>query len=266
MATDPAEKGEIITDAFHEPSDGSDNSPMHATPANPSVSPHTTMPEVPLVSLPAPQASSSDAGNSQSQGKTLPGVQDLNSFAQEVLKENVNSLETLSRYIRRSYQTVYLMYSALFLVGLGTAIAAIVKGFSAQNGGEAIPSLIFAGLSAASFFTLFITRPLESLERNTFFSSWIVAIMDNYWTRLMYFQDPQTIDANLKDAISDLVTELSNLADKYATAIGKYPPLAGSQTASAQAPHTVSTQLSSGGTASTMAVPASSNKNVTEGA
>src|SRR5205823_83110 len=48
MATDPAEKGEIITDAFHEPSDGSDNSPMHATPANPSVSPHTTMPEVPL--------------------------------------------------------------------------------------------------------------------------------------------------------------------------------------------------------------------------
>src|SRR5207248_10791555 len=102
MATDPAEKGERITDAFHEPSDGSDNSPMHATLANPSVSPHTTMPEVPLVSLPAAQASSSDAGNSQSQGKTLPGVQYLNSFAQKVLKENVNSLETLSRYIRRS--------------------------------------------------------------------------------------------------------------------------------------------------------------------
>ena len=241
MATDPTEKEKIITDASHPTYiEGSDHSPMRVTLPNPfASSPDTTAPHVPLVSLPAPQSFSSVSSNAQSQDKPQPGVQDLNSFAQEVLKENVNSLETLSQYIRRSYQTVYLMYCTLFLVGLVTAIAAIIKGFTAQNGIEAIPSLIFAGLSTASFFTLFITRPLESLERNTFFSSWIVAIMDNYWTRLMYFQNPQTIDANLKDAISDLVSELSNLADKYATAIVKYPPLTGSQPVSAQAPHAV---------------------------
>ncbi len=252
MATDPTEKEKIITDAS-QPTyiEGSDPSPHRVTLPNPFVSTaETTAPHVPLVSLPAPESFSSVASNAQSQDKTLPGVQYLNSFAQDVLKENVNSLETLSQYIRRSYQTVYLMYCTLFLVGLVTAIAAIIKGFTAQNGIEAIPSLIFAGLSTASFFTLFITRPLESLERNTFFSSWIVAIMDNYWTRLMYFQNPQTIDANLKDAISDLVTELSTLADKYATAIGKYPPLVGSQPVSTQAPqavNSVSTRSGSGG-------------------
>ncbi len=176
MATDPLERGEMVTDASQHPVASSSNSPDPARMAHPSVPPpDITMPKVGLVSLPAPQASSADAGNSPSQGK--------------------------------------------------------VKGFSAQSSGEAIPALIFAGLSAASFFTLFIVRPLESLERNTFFS-WIVAIMDNYWTRLMYFQNPQTIDANLKDAISELVTELSNLADKYMAAIAKYPPLADSQTAS----------------------------------
>ena len=232
MATNPTEKGKITVDASHQPSnnvEGADTSPHRFTLPSPFASPaETTSPHVPLVSLSTPTNASCDVSNAQFQGKTLPGVQELNSFARDVLKENVNSLETLSRYIRRSYQTVYLMYCALFLVGLLTAIAAIIKGFTAQNGVEAIPSLIFAGLSTASFFTLFITRPLESLERNTFFSSWIVAIMDNYWTRLMYFQSPQTIDASLKDAISDLVDELSNLADKYATAIGKYPPLSGS--------------------------------------
>ncbi len=119
---------------------------------------------MPLVSLPAPQAASSDASNTQYQDKPLPGVQELNSFAQDVLKENVNSLETLSQYIRRSYQTVYLMYCSLFLVGLATAIAAIIKGFTAQNGVEAIPSLIFAGLSTASFFTLFITSVLATWD------------------------------------------------------------------------------------------------------
>ncbi len=260
MATNPTEKGKITTDASHPPSnDGedSDTSPHRFTQPNPFASPaETTVPHVPLVSLPAPTNASSDVSNAQSQEKSFPGVQELNSFAQEVLKENVNSLETLSRYIRRSYQTVYLMYCVLFFVGLITAIAAIIKGFTAQNGAEAIPSLIFAGLSTASFFTLFITRPLESLERNTFFSSWIVAIMDNYWTRLMYFQNPQTIDTSLKDAISDLVDELSTLADKYATAIGKYPPLSGSQSVSAQALHSVNTfgtRASSGGTLSTAA-------------
>ena len=148
-------------------------------------------------------------------------------FALQVLTEVNNSLKFTNVYPRLSYYTVFSMYILLFVVGLGTAIAAIVKGLIAQNAGDAIPSLIFAGLSAASFFTLFITRPLESLERNTIFSSWLTVIMNNYWTRLMYFKDPKTIDKDLQDATDKTDTELSSLADKYATAIGKYPALTG---------------------------------------
>ena len=152
-------------------------------------------------------------------------LQDLNDYAKAVTSELKDSMTRNSQYIDRSYRTVFIMYVSLFIVGILTAVAAIIKGLLAQNGTAAIPSLIFAGLSAASFFTLFIVRPLQSLEQNTFFSSWIISIMNTYWARLMYFNDLTTIDKDLKDATTDLVTELSNLADKYAATIGKYPSL-----------------------------------------
>src|SRR5713226_7032342 len=67
--------------------------------------------------------------------------------------------------------------------------------------------------SISSIFTLFLIRLLESLERNTFFSSWILTIMDNYWTRLVYFNNDKTIDQDLKDAIGDVTKELESLSD-----------------------------------------------------
>ncbi len=51
--------------------------------------------------------------------------------------------------------------------------------------------------------------------------------MDNYWTRLVYFNNEKTIDQDLKDAIGDVTKELETLSDKYAAAIGKYPQLTG---------------------------------------
>lgn len=160
---------------------------------------------------------------------TLPNIpnntpeafKQLNTFAYEVLNDNTNSLQYISRYIRQSYNTIFLMYCVLFSIGIGTAIASIIKGFMAQNGSETIPSLIFAGLSAASFFTIFITKPLEALEKNACFSSWLVAIMSNYWTQLMYLNDPNTIGADLKDAIKELAVDLSELTDKHTLASSK---------------------------------------------
>jgi hypothetical protein len=149
----------------------------------------------------------------------------LHEIALAVLRQNKASMEQTSRYISRSYRTVFVMYVSLFVVGILTAAAAIYKGLIAQNGTAAIPSLIFAGLSAASFFTLFLVRPLESLERNTFFSSWIVSVVNTYWTRLMYLNNLDNIDTDLKDATTDLITALSNLTDKYAAATGKHSVL-----------------------------------------
>jgi hypothetical protein len=112
------------------------------------------------------------------------------------------------------------MYVMLFGVGFITAIFAVVRGFQAGTGTEAAGALVLAGLSAASFFSLFLIRPLESLERNSIYASWMTAAMNTYWTRLIYFSDAKTIDKALKGAIEDLVRDLAALADKHRASIG----------------------------------------------
>jgi len=150
-----------------------------------------------------------------------------------MVKENVRSLEGSSKYITLSYNALFLMYCLLFIVGLITAIAAIIKGFSAQNGTEAIPSLIFAGLSSASFFTLFISRPLESLERNIIFSLWLTIILNSSRTRLGSIDLTPHRGIEPKNLTSDIMGDLSMLADKYAAILGKHPAVMGGGTSTA---------------------------------
>jgi len=138
-------------------------------------------------------------------------------FALGVIDENKNSLHNSSCSIRISYWTLYGMYCLLFLVGVVTAVFAIIKGFTARSATDTYSSLIFAGLSAGSFFALFITRPLESLERNSIFSSWLITIINTYWTKYGYFNDPSTVYEDLKKATDDVTKELSQLADKRAS-------------------------------------------------
>jgi hypothetical protein len=121
----------------------------------------------------------------------------------------------------------------LFLVGIVTAVFAIIRGFQAHTGGEAIGALAIGGLSAASFFSLYLTGPLESLERNTIYMAWLTAIQNTFWTRLMYFSDLDKIDDELEDATQDLVKDLTTLADKHAAATGKYPALVGPESSKA---------------------------------
>lgn len=165
-------------------------------------------------------------GDEEEQKKLL---KQLNGFAEQVFKENVNGLRYSSWYVRASFWVLLTMYVALFVVGVVTAAFAIIRGFQANTGGEAIGTLALGGLSAASFFSLFLTRPLESLERNTIYMAWLTAVQNTYWTRLMYFSDLSKIDDELEDATQDLVRDLTTLADKHSAAIGKYPALVGSE-------------------------------------
>lgn len=153
----------------------------------------------------------------------------IRGFAETVVDENKKSALNSSHSIRRSYWTLYFMYSIMFTVGIVTAIVAIIKGSTASSAVDTYSTLIFAGLSAASFFTLFITRPLESLERNSIISSWLIAVTNTYWTALASFddRDPDKAYDHLKKATDDLTKKLGILADKHATAMGKYSALAG---------------------------------------
>src|SRR5712691_9253315 len=192
--------------------------PAFPEPRPPAGPPGSTLLPIPPLPTPVPEASS---------GTALPAeIAEVKQFAASVLVENAANLHSSSQYLSRSYLLLLVMYCTLFLVGIATAIGAIIKGFLATNAVEVLPSLLFAGLSAVSFFTLFLIRPLESLERNTIFSSWVVAALNTYWTQLLYFEDPKTIHADLKSATDELVNTLSTLSDKQAAASGKYAPLA----------------------------------------
>ena len=157
----------------------------------------------------------------------------LNEFAEGVFKENVNGVRYSSWYVRVSFWALFAMYVVLFLVGVVTAVFAVIRGFQANTGGEAVGTLAIGGLSAASFFSLFLARPLESLERNAIYMAWLTAVQYTYWTRLMYFSDLEKIDDELEDATQDLVRDLTTLADKHAAATGKYPALAAPESSKA---------------------------------
>lgn len=146
----------------------------------------------------------------------------LRRFANQVLTENATNLVRTGAFNYVSFWVVFVLYCLLFLLGFGTAIAAVIRGFQADSTGAALGTFAIAGVSAASFFALTITRPLESLERNTIYSSWLATILNTYWTRLLYFSKPETIDTDLQDATEDLVKQLTALADQHSTAIGKY--------------------------------------------
>ncbi len=142
----------------------------------------------------------------------------MQKLAQDRLKESNIDLHSSSLAIRRAYGVVFFMYCSLFVVGLGTAIFAIIRGFLATNPAETVPAVLFAGLSVGSFFTLFIVRPLESLERNSIYSSWLFATINTYWTEVLAV----TSSSELESATNNLVDELTKLADMHAKATGKY--------------------------------------------
>lgn len=152
-----------------------------------------------------------------------PELSDLRRFAQEVLESNGKALRDSAAYIKRGADTVYIMSIVLFVVGIVTAVATIIRGFAAPTSGDAVQTLAFAGLTAASFFALFIIRPYETMERSGIFNTWLLAATNTYWTRLMYMNDPATVNAELKAATADLIEELATLADTYSAAAGKYP-------------------------------------------
>jgi hypothetical protein len=136
----------------------------------------------------------------------------------DILEGNARTYAVTNAYIRRTFATTYGMNVVLFSVGVIAFIAAIVKGSTAHNLTESVPAAIFGGMSAASFTTLFLSKPVSAISRAGLRLSWLVAILNTYWTRLSYFNDMQTIDDDLTRAEADLsrrLTEYSNQMRGY---------------------------------------------------
>jgi hypothetical protein len=154
-------------------------------------------------------------------GDPLQTTQELRALAASVLSEDVQTLARTTNYLRRSYRVVFIGYVAMMVFGVGAIVAAFVKGMTANSLGAAAAAIGLAGLTVGIFIAFFVQRPSAALERNAIFMPWVSIVLTTFWTRMLYLEDPETLDAQLGRAAKEASDELSAIALRYAVIDGK---------------------------------------------
>ena len=154
-------------------------------------------------------------------GDPLETTEELRALAASVLREDVETLARTTDYLRRSYRVVFLAYIAMMAFGIAAVVAAFVKGMTAANVGQAAAAIGLAGLTVGIFVAFFVQRPSAALERNAIFMPWVSIVLTTFWTRMLYLDDPATLDAKLGHAAREASDELSAIALRYAAIDGK---------------------------------------------
>jgi hypothetical protein len=154
-------------------------------------------------------------------GETVETTQELRDLAAVILQDDVETLARTTAYLRRSYRVVFVGYVAMMVFGIAAITAAFVKGMTASNIGQAAAAIGLAGLTVGVFVAFFVQRPSAALERNAIFMPWVSIVLTTFWTRLLYLDDPATLDAKLGHAAKEASDELSMIAMRYAAIDGK---------------------------------------------
>lgn len=124
---------------------------------------------------------------------------------------------TLEAFMR-PYNITVGMYVILFIIGIVFFSIAVFQGL---NNDQSLVAIGFGGLSVASFVLFFIRQPVQALEENLEFITWLGVAFNTYWTRLMYMQNQDTIQAELKAATDDYSNTVERLINKHAELRGK---------------------------------------------
>jgi hypothetical protein len=148
-------------------------------------------------------------------------TQELRELAESILREDVETLARTTSYLRRSYRVVFVGYIAMLVFGIAAVVASFVKGITASSVGEATAAVGLAGLTVGIFVAFFVQRPSAALERNAIFMPWVSIVLTTFWTRLLYLDDPKTLDAKLGIAAREASDELSAIALRYAVIDGR---------------------------------------------
>jgi len=148
-------------------------------------------------------------------------TQELRDLAASILHQDVEALAHSTHYLRRSYRVVFVGYVAMMTFGVAAIVAAFVKGMTAASVGQAAAAIGLAGLTVGIFVAFFVQRPSAALERNAIFMPWVSIVLTTFWTRMLYLDDPATLDAKLGHAAKEASDELSAIAMRYAVIDGK---------------------------------------------
>lgn len=126
---------------------------------------------------------------------------------------------TLEAFMR-PYQITVGMYVVLFVIGMAFFGLAVFLGI---RDGQSLVAVAFGGLSVASFVLFFFRQPVQALEENLEFISWLGVAFNTYWTRLMYMENKDTIQAELKAATDDYSKMVERLISRHAELRRKRP-------------------------------------------
>lgn len=130
------------------------------------------------------------------------------------------------------YWLTVVMYALLFAIGVGAFGIAVILGLRATSVDAAQAntlasmlgsSAIFGGISIVAFLTYFLSRPLQALEENLQFITWLGIIYNTYWTRLAYIQKLDTVQVELESATADAITKIIELMNKHSERSGNRP-------------------------------------------
>jgi hypothetical protein len=149
-------------------------------------------------------------------GDPLRTTEELRALAAAVLDEDIATLARSTSYLRRSYRVVFVGYVAMLVLGIATVVAAFLRGLTAVTTAQSIVTAAFAGMTVGIFVAFFVQRPSAALERNAIFMPWVSVVLTTFWTRLLYLDDPKTLDQRLGKAAKDASDELSTIAMRYA--------------------------------------------------
>jgi len=149
-------------------------------------------------------------------GDPLETTEELRALAAAVLREDVQTLARTTSYLRRSYRIVFIAYVAMLLFGLAAVVASFVRGLTASTTGESVAAAALAAMTVGIFVAFFVQRPSAALERNAIFMPWVSVVLTTFWTRLLYLDDPATLDLHLGRAAKEASDELSTIAMRYA--------------------------------------------------
>jgi hypothetical protein len=140
--------------------------------------------------------------------------------------------KTLKAFMK-PYNITVGMYVILFAIGVLFFVVAVVLGL---RNPQSWVGVAFGGLSVGTFLLFFVRQPLQALEENLEFITWLGVAFNSYWTRLMYMQDPATIQADLKAATDDYSDTVERLIAGHAKLREKRPggDLSPAQSASTQ--------------------------------
>ncbi len=113
----------------------------------------------------------------------------------------------------RPYWTTVWMYRILFALGvLSFILAAALAIFS----GRSASVFTFGGLSAIALLGYFFNRPLQALEQNLHFLTWLGIVYNSYWTRLTLLNNELTVQKEINDVTDEAIDRIKELAAEHA--------------------------------------------------